>query len=310
MKYTAWLNKHIADLTGKTILVTGANSGLGYFTALQLAYRHGHIIMACRNLLTAEQARVNILKLVPNAQLTIIPYDQSSFQSIDDFVERVKTTFSKIDIIVLNAGIIYPKKGEVTPEGFPLTSGVNFFNIYYLLRQLLGYYDQRQQDIRVVFVGSFSSYNVRLNGLATLLNGQLPMMKQYAHSKLALAMLHHNLQMNLNIYDFPVLDHVTAVLCHPGLAATNIVRNFPSWLAKLINFYISLVSHSAESGALSITYAAGHPYMVNGQFVGPSGLNEAMGYPKKLSLKKHFSVGSAKFIYSVGQHIKNLKGVK
>ncbi|MEY3432011.1 MAG: hypothetical protein RIS53_909 [Bacillota bacterium] len=308
MKYTAWLNQHIADLSNKTILITGANSGLGFYSAKQLAYRGAHILMACRNLKTAEFAKQEILKDVPEAQLTIIPYDQSSFQSIDQFVQIVKTTYPKIDILLLNAGIIMPNPKLKTPEGFPLTTGVNFFNVYYLLRQLLGYLDQKNSDLRLVLVGSYASYRARINNIQALLNPKFSRMKQYANSKLAIAMLHHVLQMNLNLFDFPVLDHVSAVLVHPGIAATNITRSLPKWLQSIINGLISLTSHSAESGALSLTYACGHAYVVNGSFIGPSGPGESFGYPKKLKLKPHFSQGSAKLTYDVGKYLEKLGG--
>ncbi len=308
MKYTAWLNQHIADLSNKTILITGANSGLGFYSAKQLAYRGAHILMACRNLKTAEFAKQEILKDVPEAQLTIIPYDQSSFQSIDQFVQIVKTTYPKIDILLLNAGIIMPNPKLKTPEGFPLTTGVNFFNVYYLLRQLLGFLDQKNSDLRLVLVGSYASYRARINNIQALLNPKFSRMKQYANSKLAIAMLHHVLQMNLNLFDFPVLDHVSAVLVHPGIAATNITRSLPKWLQSIINGLISLTSHSAESGALSLTYACGHAYVVNGSFIGPSGPGESFGYPKKLKLKPHFSQGSAKLTYDVGKYLEKLGG--
>ncbi len=308
MKYTAWLNQHIADLSNKTILITGANSGLGFYAAKQLAYRGGHILMACRNLKTAEEAKLNILKDVPQANLTIIPFDQSSFQSIDQFVGIIKSQYTKIDILLLNAGIIMPDSKLKTPEGFPLTTGVNFFNVYYLLRELLGFLDQKNPDVKVVFVGSYSSYGVRLSHINQLLNAKLPRMKQYANSKLAIAMLHHVFQMNLNLFDFPVLDHVSAVLVHPGIAATNIVRSLPTWLQRIVNGFLALTSHSAESGALSLTYACGNAYVVNGSFIGPNGPGESFGYPKKLKLKPHFSQGSAKLTYAVGKYLEKLGG--
>lgn len=308
MKYTAWLLKHIPDLTGKHYLVTGANSGLGFYHTQQLAFRNAHVYMACRNLEDAEIQKQKILKDIPHALLTVVPYDQSSFASIDAFCLYAKEHIPVIDGLVLNAGIILPLKDKKTVEGFPLTTGVNFFNVYYLLRQLLGHYDRLQKDIRVVFVGSFSSYKHRLSGIEPLLNPQRALMDQYGKSKLALAMLHHNLQMNLNIYDFPVVDHVTAVLVHPGLASTNIVRSLPMVLQKLFKFVVSIISHSAESGALSMTYAAANAYVTNGTFIGPNGFMEAMGYPTKIPLRKHFSKGSAKFIYAVGKYIKQVKG--
>lgn len=308
MKYTAWLNQHIANLEGKTILITGANSGLGFYAAKQLAYRGAQILMACRNLTTAEAAKKLILQDVPSANLTIIPFDQSSFASIRVFVSYMKTNHPKIDVLLLNAGIIMPPVGSKTAEGLPMTTGVNFFNVYFLLREWLGFLDQRNPNIRLVLVGSYSAYGARMKSLKTLLNVNLPRMNQYRLSKLALAMLHHVFQMNLNLFDFPVIDHVSAILVHPGLASTNIVRDLPSWLQKLLKAYMSLISHSAESGALSLTYACGNAYVTNGQYIGPNGPGESFGYPTKLNLKPHFSKGSAQFTYEVGKFIETIGG--
>jgi NAD(P)-dependent dehydrogenase (short-subunit alcohol dehydrogenase family) len=308
MKYTAWLNQHIANLKGKIVLITGANSGLGFYASKQLAYRGAHVLMACRNLKTAEEAKKLILLDVPNANLTIIPFDQSSFESIRSFVSHMKVAHPRIDILLLNAGIIMPIKGAKTVDGLPLTTGVNFFNVYYLLREWLGYLDQRNPDIRLVFVGSYSAYQARMTSMQSLLNHQLPRMNQYRLSKLAIAMLHHVFQMNLNLFDFPVIDHVSAILVHPGLASTNIVRDLPRWLQTLIKGLLSLITHSAESGALSLTYACGHPYITNGQYIGPNGPGESFGYPTKLKLKPHFAKGSAKFTYEVGKYLETIGG--
>ncbi len=309
MKYTAWLNQHIPDLKGQTILITGANSGLGFYATKQLAYRGAHILMACRNQTTALQAKADIVKEVPHAQLTLLPFDQGSFQSVKAFTNLIKTNYPKIDVLLLNAGIIYPPKGTKTVDGFPETTGVNFFNIYYLLRELLGFLDQKNAHLRLVFVGSYSSYRASMGKWKdTLLNPRTPRMKQYASSKLAIAMLHHVFQMNLNLFDFPVLDHISSVLVHPGLASTNIVRSLPTWLQWLFKVLLSVITHSAESGALSLTYASANAFVINGQFIGPNGPGESFGFPKVLKMKPHFSKGSAKFTYEVGKYIETIGG--
>ena len=120
MRHQAWLNKHLQSLNGKKVVVTGASHGLGFFTSMQPAYKGAHVIMASRHKEKNDVAMQRILEHVPNAHLTYVPYDQSSFASIDDFVKRMKELHPIVDIIVLNAGIIMPPKEEVTPEGFPL----------------------------------------------------------------------------------------------------------------------------------------------------------------------------------------------
>jgi hypothetical protein len=86
------------------------------------------------------------------------------------------------------------------------------------------------------------------------------------------------------------------------------VRFLPLWGQKLINGLISIFSHSGVMGALSLTYACGAPYLMNGSYIGPSGPFQASGFPKVLEKKKHFSIGSAKVIHSVGLHIKKVLG--
>lgn len=304
MRYQNWLEKNIADLSNKTYVITGASDGIGLFSALQLASRGAHIIMASRNEAKNQKAMERIYRDVPHAKLTYVHYDQSSFTHIDAFVKTMKQHHPKVDGVLLNAGIIMPPKDQMTPEGFPLTTGVNAINVYYLLREWLGFLDQHNQEVKLVFVGSYSSYNTRLNDLEELLNPRLSRMQQYAKSKLALAMFHHVFQMNLNLFDFPVLDHIHALLVHPGLASTNITHSLPNSLAKFVNGWIRFWSQDAEAGALSLTYAMGHPFTVNGSFYGPNGPGERFGYPKKLTLRPHFSQGSAKFTYELGKYLK------
>lgn len=303
MRYQRWLEKNIADLTGKTFVITGASDGIGLWASMQLASRGAHIIMASRNEEKNKQAMARIHHHVPNAKLTFVWYDQSSFASIDQFVFFMKAHHEKVDGVLLNAGIIMPPKHEKTSEGFPLTTGVNAINVYYLLHQWLGFLDQHNREVRLVFVGSYSAYGASLRSVQELLNPKLPRMKQYAKSKLAMAMFHHVFQMNLNLFDFPVLDHVHALLAHPGLAATNIAHNLPRSLARFVRRWIQLFSQDAEAGALSLTYAMGHAFTVNGSYYGPSGPGERFGYPTKLKLRPHFSKGSATFTYELGKYL-------
>jgi NAD(P)-dependent dehydrogenase (short-subunit alcohol dehydrogenase family) len=303
MRYQPWLEKNIADLSDKTFVITGASDGIGMYAAMQLAYRGAHIIMASRNEEKNSRAMAMIHKAIPNAKLTFVLYDQSSFASIQRFVDVMKLHYPRIDGVLLNAGIIMPPKHAKTDEGFPLTTGVNAINVYYLLRQWLGYLDQNNREVRLVFVGSYSAYRASLRSISELLDPSLPRMKQYAKSKLAMAMFHHVFQMNLNLFDFPVLDHIHALLVHPGLAATNIAHALPKPLATLVKGWIRFFSQDAEAGALSLTYAMGYPYTVNGSYYGPRGPGERFGYPTKLKLRPHFSKGSAQFTYALGKYL-------
>ena len=303
MRYQRWLEKNIADLSNKTFVITGASDGIGLYATMQLASRGAHVIMASRNEEKNDRAMAIIRHAVPDAKLTYVAYDQSGFSTIDQFVSVMKQHHPHIDGVLLNAGIIMPSKDAKTEQGFPLTTGVNALNVYYLLRQWLGFLDQHNREIRLVFVGSYSAYGTSLKSIKELLNPSMSRMKQYAKSKLAMAMFHHVFQMNLNLFDFPVLDHIHALLVHPGLAATNIAHSLPRPLATFVKLWIQWFSQDAEAGALSLTYAMGHPFTVNGSYYGPSGPGERFGYPTKLKLRPHFAKGSAALTYELGKYL-------
>ena len=124
-----WNFNDMPDQSGKIVVVTGANSGLGFIATRELAKRNAEVIMACRNLEKAEKTKNDILKQYPNAKLHVMKLDQASLASVKAFVEEFKSKFSKLDILLNNAGIMQPPKRE-TEDGFELQIGVNHLQIY------------------------------------------------------------------------------------------------------------------------------------------------------------------------------------
>ena len=94
MKYKKWLDENISDLSNKNIIITGANSGIGFYTTLCLVYKGANVIMACRNLNKANKAKEDILKVVTNAKLDIIQLDLSDFNSIENFNKVLREKYS------------------------------------------------------------------------------------------------------------------------------------------------------------------------------------------------------------------------
>ena len=133
--YTKYLDK-LESLEDKVAIVTGANSGLGFQTALALAYKGARVIMACRNLEKAEIAKDKILKEVENAKIDICKYDQGSFDSIEKFSIYIEENYQHIDYLVCNAGVYFPKVNYRTKDNLELTMGTNYFGTYHLLHYL------------------------------------------------------------------------------------------------------------------------------------------------------------------------------
>jgi len=115
------INK-IPSQKGKMAIVTGANVGLGYETSLELAKKHMHVIMACRNIKKATIAKENILKLFPTASLEIMILDLNSLKSVRTFAEEFALKYDQLDLLINNAGIMIPPFAK-PEEGFESQMG-------------------------------------------------------------------------------------------------------------------------------------------------------------------------------------------
>ncbi|HNY74507.1 MAG TPA: SDR family NAD(P)-dependent oxidoreductase [Bacilli bacterium] len=133
IKYQKYLDSHIGDLSNKTVVITGANSGIGFYAARLLAFKGARIIMGCRNLGRAEEARKAIIEAIPHARIEILIYDQASLASIEQFAGELTAKYPLINGFVFNAGIFHPKKDAVTKDGYPLTIGTNYLGTFFYL---------------------------------------------------------------------------------------------------------------------------------------------------------------------------------
>ena len=136
-KNKKWAITDIPDQTGKIIIITGANSGLGYETTLALVRKNAKVIMACRNLVKAENAYKKIIKEVPNNLLEIIKLDLASLVSIKNFVKTYKAKYDQLHILINNAGTALIPKRQETVDGFEMHFGVNHLGHFALTGLLL-----------------------------------------------------------------------------------------------------------------------------------------------------------------------------
>ena len=152
-----WTSKNLNDQTGKTILVTGANTGLGYETSLELAKKGAHVILAGRDENKLQGAVQKIQKVVPDAQVETGVADLASLASIRKFTELLSIKHSNLDVLINNAGIMFPPAGK-TADGFETQFGVNFIG-HFALTALLFPLLLKAENARVVTLSSIAHRN-------------------------------------------------------------------------------------------------------------------------------------------------------
>ncbi|MGN1294888.1 MAG: SDR family NAD(P)-dependent oxidoreductase [Bacilli bacterium] len=278
MKVEKWLKKNYIDLSKKTVVVTGANSGIGLETCFHLASFNASIIMACRNEGKAKEAKNKILAQYPSVNIEIIKYDQSSFASITSFVEKIKDI--KIDGLILNAGVYFPKADYKTEDGYELTFGTNYLGVYYLLKQLK---EKLENDsTRVVMVTSLTAFLSSSKRKITSYK-KLSRNKAYGFSKLCLSRLFVALSASS--------INATYRLVHPGITATNILNSektgFPSWFSKLGHSFLYLFVHKASKAALCSLLGLIDQEEYK-KYISPRGPFAISGFPKKKRIPKKY----------------------
>lgn len=277
----------------KTIIITGANSGLGFSATKHFVHLGHPVIMACRNLSKGEEAKQNLLKLYPAANLVLLPFDQADFHSIDHFVEVIKTKFPLFHGLVLNAGVYHPKKGLVTAQGYPLTVGTNYLGVYYLLKKMSEHHLFIPTiEQRIVFVGSLSWYNIKINHKKEFLTSfkQGPT-SDYCRSKTAIGALSYYLSHHPEESFIP--KHVKVHIMHPGVTATNIVAStsssFPGWFTKIAHDALYLFTHHPDIASLGIIKAMLGANVSEDKVFVPRGLFHISGYPKAIDYPKNLT---------------------
>jgi len=256
---TPWTVADIPDLTGKTVIVTGANSGLGYVSTRELARKGARVIMAVRNERKGRTAVAALREQVPGADLDLRLIDLADLDSVRAFAGGVQ---ERIDVLMNNAGVMMPPR-TLTKQGFELQFGANHLGHFALTGLLL---ERLADDGRVVTVSSalHRSGGIRFDDP----HGERSYspMKHYAQSKYANVLFGLELDRRLRAAG----SKIRSILAHPGYAATNLQTSGPTALiafgSRIGN---RLFAQSADRGALSQLRAAVAPEVEGGQFIGP-----------------------------------------
>lgn len=264
---------NIPSQKGKIAIVTGANVGLGYETALELAKKHIHVIMACRNIKKAQKAKEKIIKIFPTASLDIMVLDLNSLKSVRNFAEEFKQKHHQLDLLINNAGIMIPPFAK-TEEGFESQMGVNYFS-HFLLSGLLLPMIENTPNSRIISLSSMAHKNGKID--FKNLNSEKTYSKfgVYSQSKLACLMFSYELDRRLKAKG----SRVKSVAAHPGVSNTDLGRHVSKWLYQLLFPIIKLISHPPEEAALPILYAALGENIKGGSYIGPTGFKEMKGKP-------------------------------
>lgn len=281
MSQTKWDESRIPDQSGKTFIVTGANSGLGWETTKALAQKGGKVIMACRNKEKATKAREEILIEVPQAELKVLPLDLADLDSVRAFAEQFQREESRLDVLINNAGLMALPLRR-TAQGFEMQFGVNHLGHFALTQHLLPML-QAGQPSRVVNVSSIAHRFGKIN--FNDLNWNKRYKKWGAYSQSKLANIHFTKELDRSMQAEGHKVHSYAA--HPGYASTKLQTKgsemtgsrFGKWIMNTGN---RLLAQSAYMGALPTLMAATEPDLIPGSLYGPKGLK---GHPVLNKLK-------------------------
>ncbi len=217
---TNWTTANIRSQAGRTVLITGSNSGIGFETALALARQGAELILPARTQAKADDAAARILGQVPNARVHTEILDLAVQASVRAFASRVMQRFpgQSLDLLINNAGVMALPTREVTAEGFERQFATNYLGPFALTGLLLPSIKQRVGS-RVVTVSSSASNQGKIE-FDNLQSERVykPMMQAYAQSKLADLIFSLELQRRLTAVGSPILS----TAAHPGYAVTNL----------------------------------------------------------------------------------------
>ena len=233
-------------LTGKIMIVTGANRGIGFETAKELAKTNASLVLACRNLVDGEKAKEQIVKLSGNSKIRVLPLDLGSFSSIRAFLGKFSEFYQKLDVLVNNGGTFTMDKSE-TEDNLELTMGVNYFGPF-LLTNLLVPLLEKSEKGRVINVISDAYKRGKFN-IDTIGKKKTAGFKAYAASKFALAIF------TLTLADKLAGKKILVNAVHPGQVDSG-MWNFNKWYAPLIRFFSKRGMIDVAKGAEPIVYLA------------------------------------------------------
>ncbi len=285
----------LPDLSDKTILITGANRGLGFIASRELANKSAMVIMACRNLEEGEKAKNIILDMNSLAKIDVMKLDLANLSSIQEFSTLFKQKYSKLDVLLNNAGATARAKdppSSKTDDGFEYRLGVNHLGTFALTGHLFDLL-KKTNNARIVTVSSLSHKQGKI--YFDDLHKKRSKMSLYAQSKLANLLFAYELSRKIQANKLSLLS----IACHPGFSRTN-VQNGGFFYKLGRNF----LSQSAEKGTLPLVYACTGKDILNGDYIGPDGFYGMKGFPKRVkSNRRSYNKEDAEKLWKISEEL-------
>lgn len=300
MAKSNWSADNIPSQQGKTILITGANSGLGLEASKVLSKKGAHVIMTVRNLQKGKEAVETIKKENPNAKLDLMILDLADFDSIRKFSEEFHSKYSQLHVLINNAGVMSPPNRELTKQGFEVQFGANHLG-HFLLTGLLLDILKKTPNSRIA-IQSSGVHKLKQYGADIFfddLNFEKSYNKDFAYgqSKLANLLFTYELDRKLKANNASIV--VTAG--HPGYTKTNLVRHSGFFVQSIIT---NILAQKVEMGTLPILRAATDNNVTGGEYFGPTKMGEMRGYPELVkSSDKSYDEQIAKKLWEVSEKL-------
>ena len=261
MKIQKYLES-IPSLKGKKVLVTGPTSGIGLALIDHLVKKDATIVLLARNINKIN----NLMDSYKDIKMDYIIYDQSDYESIDRAVKEIKDKHEDFYALVCNAGILYPPKGSVSKQGYPLTLDTNYMGLAYFLNKLVPLFKNKRYILQGSLVASY-----RVTEKMSIYDNKPRLFKQYNLSKAGVESLfyHYSVTNKDNIF----------ILTEPGVASTALFNGFKEPIRTLGKGFIRLVTHSPKKASLTMLRGLDES-LPNQTYIVPRGLSAVSGYPR------------------------------
>jgi NAD(P)-dependent dehydrogenase (short-subunit alcohol dehydrogenase family) len=276
-QHRPWKEADVPGQGGRTALITGANTGLGFCVAAVLAAKGATVVLSCRDEQKGKEAATRIGASVPGAVTEVVRLDLASLDSVREAAAQVRSGHDRLDLLINNAGVMALPR-TATADGFEMQIGTNHLGHFALTGLLL---DRLlvAPGSRVVTVSSLAHRygRVKLDDLHSARrysrNGA------YAQSKLANLLF----ALELNRRLAAAGAQAASLAAHPGFASTDLFRHLPAGIRAGARLFEPLIAQDSQMGALPVLRAATDPAARGGEYYGPGGITHLTGYPKSVT---------------------------
>ena len=293
-----WTAALIPPQQNRRALITGANSGIGYHAALELARKGAHVLLAARDQARGEAALARLHREAPGASAELVPLNLAALSSIHVLAGKLLAEGKPLDLLINNAGVMAPPKRLQTEDGFELQFGTNVLGHFALTALLLPLLQKAPGQPRIVTIASIAHKRGALDFDDIMAIQRYSPVRSYQQSKLANLMLALELDRRLRAASSPILS----IAAHPGVANTNLFHSsdhsaIEKSIRKLARSLIGKLMNTDAEGAIPTLYAATSPDAVSGGYYGPQGFQETRGGdvgPAKIALQARDQAASTR----------------